>query len=350
MVSVLLVLEPKSAQCVGYAMKIPKYLSPSALSCFEYSQSEYYLKYCAQDRPPRKPQTRPMSIGSAFDAYVKAHIAEKFFGEVREDLAFEYLFETQVEEQHRDWAREHGQWVFDCYLKSGALADLMCELDLAIEEPRFEVKVEGTVSHEDEIEGMVLLGKPDLYFKTEHAHLIHDWKVNGYCSKSGVSPKPGYIKVRDGWDLNYSKPSRNRNNMHKDCQPMMVDGIQINVGKFFEDVDKKWADQLTTYGWVLGEPVGAPLVIGIEQLACKPGPDKPLVRVASHRGYVSPKYQKNLFSRYARVWKAITKGHIFDEDTYEESIIKQQTLDNQHKAYNDDTENDKWFTKMMRKH
>lgn len=331
-------------------MRVPEYISPSGLSTFEYDRSEYYLKYCADIRPPRMPQTEPMAIGSAFDAYVKAHLAENIFGEVREGHSFEEMFEQQVEEQHRSWAREHGKWVFDSYVKSGALADLMLELELAVEEPRFEFKVEGIVSFETYIDGIKILGKPDLFFKTKHAHVIHDWKVNGYFSKSGQSPKAGYVKVRDGWSIDYAKRSRNHNIMHKDCQPMQVDGVTINVGKFFESVDKKWADQLTSYGWVLGEPVGAPLVIGIEQLACSPGPDKPLVRVASHRGYVSPAYQKQLFQRYLRVWKAVTNGHIFDDESYEESLLKQQTLDDQHKAFSSDTENERWFTNMTRKH
>lgn len=331
-------------------MRTPAYISPSALSTFEYDRAEYYLKYCAEQRPPRMPQTKPMAIGSAFDAYIKSHIAKNIFGEVREKHSFEEMFEQQVEEQHRDWALVHGKWVFDSYLKSGALADLMLEIQLAVEEPRFEFKVEGVLKFEADLNGIPVLGKPDLFFKTKSAHVIHDWKVNGYFSKSGVSPKPGFVKVRDGWDHEYTKPSRTRNVMHKDCMPMEVDGITINVGKFFEAVDKKWADQLTMYGWTLGEPVGAPLIIGIEQLACKPGPDKPLVRVASHRGYVSPTYQQALFKRLKCLWTAITQGHIFDDESYEESLIKQQTLDKQHLAYTEDSEDDKWFTKMTRRH
>lgn len=325
-------------------MRIPKYISPSALSCFENNRQEYYLRYCADHRPPRMPQTQPMSVGAAFDAYVKAHIAKQLFGEVRDDLAFETMFELQVEPHHRDWARVHGEWAFRSYVDSGALSDLMGELAIAIEEPRFEFKVEG------DVQGVTILGKPDLFFKTPHAHMIKDWKVNGYCSRSGQSPKPGYVRVRDGWHHEYHKPSRVRNTMHKNCQPMEVDGIEINVGKFFERVDTKWADQLTMYGWVLGEPIGAPLVIGIEQLACKPGPGKPLVRVASHRGYVSQGYQEELFRRCQRLWKAIHSGHIFDEETYQESMLKQQTLDQQHLAYSEDTENDRWFTDMTRRY
>ena len=223
----------------------------------------------------------------------------------------------------------------------------MLELELAVEEPRFEFKVQSNVSYGDTIDGVSLLGKPDLFFKTrEGAHVIMDWKVNGYCSNSGVSPKPGYVKIRDGWTTDAAKHSRSHNTMHKNCQPMQVSGLQMNVGKFFEQVDTKWADQLTIYGWVLGEDVGAALVIGIEQLCCKPGPEKPLIRVASHRGYVSPKYQKALYQRLDIMWRAIHSGKILDCDNWKE---RQATLDLIHKAYEGDSDNDKWFERMTRR-
>jgi len=332
-------------------MQQPKYISPSALGVFEYDQSEYYLKYCADKRPPSKPQTQPMSIGSAFDAYVKAYISENFFGEIREGYGFEEMFETQVEAEHRDWARENGLWAFNSYIKSGALADIMLQLQLAVEEPLMEFKVEGHIIHEADVNGVILHGRPDLYFKTEHAHTIVDWKVNGYCGATGVSPKTGYVKCSDGWSESYAKRSKTHGVMHKECQPMIVDGIRINIGKFFETVDSKWADQLTTYGWVLGEPVGAPLVICIEQLACKPNkPGKPLIRVATHAGYVSESYQISLYKRYVRLWQAIQSGHIIADLPEDEAKERQQLLDDQHLAYKDDTENNRWFTRMTRKH
>ena len=52
-------------------MRTPKYISPSALKLFEKNPTEYYLKYLADAHPPRSPQTQPMSVGSAFDAFVK---------------------------------------------------------------------------------------------------------------------------------------------------------------------------------------------------------------------------------------------------------------------------------------
>jgi hypothetical protein len=222
----------------------------------------------------------------------------------------------------------------------------MLELSLAVEEPQFEFKIQNRVAFKQEVEGVEILGKPDLFFKTKGgAHVIYDWKVNGYFSKGGASPTAGFLKIRDGWD---DEPkSKSDNTMHKNCQPLMVSGLVMNVGIFFEKVDKSWADQLTMYGWVLKEPVGAPLIIGIEQLVCAPGRK---VRCASHRGYVSVAYQEELFQRVVHMWKTIHSGHILTDLPLKEAKIRQETLDNQYLAYVEETENDKWFNEMTRKH
>ena len=55
-------------------MREIKYLSPSSISTFFDDRTEFYLKYCAENRPPRMKQTQPMSVGSAFDAFVKNHL------------------------------------------------------------------------------------------------------------------------------------------------------------------------------------------------------------------------------------------------------------------------------------
>lgn len=332
-------------------MRIPKYISPTSLSKFEGNREQFYLSYSAPNRPPRYPQTEPMAVGACFDAYVKAYISENLFGEIREGFALKELFELQVEKQHRDWAWDAGDWVFQAYIKSGALADLMLELALAVEEPRFEFKLQNRVSFQEDVEGVEILGKPDLFFKTKDgAHVIFDWKVNGFFSKSGASPKAGFLKIRDGWPEALAPASKSNLSMHKDCLPLLVSGLQINTGTFFERVDVSWANQLTMYGWVLKHPVGEPLIIGIEQIVCKPHSFRqPLVRCASHRGYVSQAYQIELFKRISHMWKVIHSGHILTDLSLEEAKVRQQTLDNQHQAFTDETENDKWFTKTVRK-
>jgi len=331
-------------------MREIKYLSPTSVKQFYSNRDEFYLQRLANNRPPRMPQTQPMSIGSAFDAYVKSYLHEKLFGRKDPEFDLKNLLEQQVSEPHRVWATEHGQYVFNKYKECGALADLMIELELATHEPRFEFTVEDRVPHESVVGGIPLLGKPDIYMITKNGdHVIYDWKVNGYCGKRMTSPKKGYIKCRDTWPADVYKNSRNNGDPHKDAQLLSIGGIMINAAMHFEHVDTDWANQLSTYAWVLGEEIGSPFIIGIEQLTARPiGTHYPLIRVATHRGRVSEEYQRVFIAQIAHVWNSVQSGHIFTDLSREESDDRCNKLDDVHNAFVvSDDPNEQWYNKMM---
>ena len=326
-------------------MRIPKYLSPTSISLFYQDRMEFYLKYLADDRPPRIPQTQPMSVGSSFDAYVKSYIVEKLLGgfETRPEFQFTTIFETQVEKHNRDWALVAGKHCFDCYKRSGALADLMIELELADGEPRFEFTVQRVIND------IPLLGKPDVWFITKDGmHIIMDWKVNGYCSKYNKSPAKGYVAVLDGWDHKEMPPSRNHRAPHKDAQLMRLGGITFNAAIFLESVDKSWANQTAIYGWLMGEEIGAKFITGIDQIVAKPAQPLPLLRIARHRTRVSPSHQQQLWGQVVEVWDTIQSGWIFNEMTREESDARCKVLDEYHKAYDGTDPNEHWFQSVTR--
>ena len=326
-------------------MRVPKYLSNTSITLFYKDRMEFYLKYLADERPPRFKQTQPMSVGSAFDAFVKSYIMEKLVGKdnVPPEFQRETIFLKQVEEHNQEWARVAGQHTFECYKKSGALADLMLELQLAEAQPRFEFKVERT------IRGVPLLGLPDVWFITkEGMHVLIDWKVNGYCATRSVSPKKGYINISDGWDHKEMKASRSHRTPHKDAQVMKIGGMMCNVAVHLEDVDVAWANQTSLYGWLMGEEIGAKFITGIDQIVCKPGPGRPWIRVARHRCRVSAAYQQGLWLRIKKVWDTIQSGHIFDDLSKEKSLKRQEMLDDYHKAYEGDDPNEKWFQEVTR--
>ncbi|GAF74341.1 unnamed protein product, partial [marine sediment metagenome] len=187
-------------------MRTPKYLSPTSVSLWQQDTELFYSRYLADNKLPRDPQTQPMSIGSSFDAYAKSYLHEKLYGKnVDSRYNLRTLFEEQVSEHNRDWAWEHGKYVFDEYKRAGCFADLLLELGKAVAKPRFEF----TIS--DEISNVPLLGKPDIFFINEEgARVVYDWKVNGYCSKSIKSPAKGYVKLRPG------------DKIHRDCHLMKV--------------------------------------------------------------------------------------------------------------------------------
>ncbi len=284
------------------------YLSPTSVKLFTQDPELFYLRYLAKKRAPRDPQTQPMSIGSSFDAYAKSYLYEKVFGkgtDVRFDL--ETLFEAQVEEHNRDWAWENGKYVFEQYKKAGCIADLMVELNQAVGPPRFEITVQA------EIEGVPLLGKPDVFFINKlGSRVIYDWKVNGYCAKSLKSPMAGYIKLREA-----GKTTKE----HRDCVLLLYKGVYINAATYMTG---DWADQLSIYAWLMGEPVGSEeVVFGIDQI-CGP---KDRLRFATHRLRIRPDYQFHLLDLVKDTWEAIEQDHIFKDLSVEESQERGRLLE-----------------------
>jgi len=333
-------------------MRTPEYLSPTSVSLFYKDITEFYLIYLADHRPPRMPQTQAMAIGAGFDAYVKSFLHEKIFGIGANPLfKFDTLFEAQVEPHNRDWALRHGAHVFAQYKTSGALSDLMLDLNDAEGEPQFEMSITGRVVHSSCVGGIVLLGKPDIHFINKFgAFVVYDWKVNGYMSASTTSPKKGFVKLYDAY---VPKISKQHGNAHKDCHLMRVDGIDINIAHFMEDVEVSWADQLTIYSWILGAAVGSKFTIAIDQIVCKgSGEEFPWLRIALHRNRVSEPYQQMLHDKIANVWKVSHGGPegIFQNMTPEESKARCEVLDLVHQNYSSDHPHSEWFNTMARTH
>lgn len=356
-------------------MRKIKYLSPTAIDDFgesgdEIKRSEFYLKRMANNRPPRLAQTHQMAVGAGFDAYVKSYLHERLYGNAGKvvehkittatgeetkvhgpEFDLELLFQVQVEPHNREQVWIDAERCLEMYRSSGAMSDLLIEIKLAQGDVRFEVTVEANVSHECMVCEVPLLGKPDLMFPFGDSHAIFDWKVNGYYAKSMKSPEKGYIKCRDAWKSETAPPSRGGAvQVHKNCFMKNINGLMINSALPFENVNAKFARQLTIYGWVMGVPVGAPLVIGIEQLCGKPfQPGKPLLRIASHRGMCSQKYQFELALQISKIWETIQSGHIFDWMTRAESDAKCAVLDDYYKMYDGgDDPLMKWFSETTR--
>jgi len=334
-------------------MRKLKYLSPTSIKKFYKDRADWYLQYMADNRPPRQPQTKPMSIGSAFDAFVKNYLVERLMGSVTPEFEIDTIFEQQVEPHNRDWARVHGYYVFKTYKESGALAKLMTELELADSTPQFEFTVEARVAHESCIAGVPLLGKPDVFFRINGKPVIIDWKVNGYCSKSKTSPRKGYIYYLDGWKE--AQHSRNHGQQHRNAMIVPMDGMMINAAISLEETNVDWAEQLAIYSWVLGEPVGSEVIVGIDQI-CGQGAVPDIaertdtitsVGFAQHRCKINVEWQKWWFQQIAGCWQIINSGHIFSDLTRAESDAKCERLNDVYKAFEVKNENDEWYNQMM---
>lgn len=283
-------------------MREPEYLSPTSMSKWAEEPNNYYSRYLADVPLPEEPQTQAMSVGSAFDAFVKSFLYESLFGSPSAPgndprFARDAIFEEQVAPHNRDFALVAGEDCLRQYRLLGALDGLMVDLGRSKGPPKFEMDVRGKVSHgrDGVINHVPFRVKPDLHYINEHgAFVIHDWKVNGYCSASGRSPTPGFVKARRKGKMPWA---------HDDCTIGTHKGITINVRKPFERYDHEWARQCAVGAWVCGAPVGSDFVAVIHQLACSKGK----ITVAEHAGLVSEHYQDFIHSEAAKLWQALTQ-------------------------------------------
>lgn len=287
-------------------LRMPKYLSPTSLGLFYHDRDQFFYQYLCDPRPPRPPQTDAMSVGSAFDAYVKSYLYKTLVGKGNPAFEFETIFEAQVEPHNRDEARRAGLETFEAYKLHGALADLMLDLQGCIGEPKFETTIEGIVEHQ--IGAVPFLGKPDIFFVTKNgARVIFDWKVNGYYSNSPPSPKAGYVNILPGRD------------MHKSCVLTEINKFRVNVNSPMEHVDASWANQTSIYAWLLGEAVGEKFIVAIDQIVVNRKKTPRDFRIAQHRTYVTEAHQQGLFDSAVKAWMQIQQGHIFDNMSLEDS-------------------------------
>ena len=302
-------------------MRMPKYLSPSSISKFENDRTTFYIRYLCDHKTPRPAQKDFMSVGSAFDAFVKHQIHRDIFGEGA-TTGGQYdrvkIFENQVEEHNRDLASERGEDLFQQYIESGAYGALLADIANSPYAPEMEFTVQADVG------GVPLLGKPDLrYITKDGVHVICDWKVNGSTSKTGASPFKGYSIARDVYGSNTN------GKCHKAFSPITYKDV-IHDSTHLETRCDYWADQLAIYSWLLGEKVGSEeFVVRMEQIACRPVKtrDLPRAKFATHMNKIGEVYQNEVLARASQCWATIKNGHIFTELTREDSDERCELLD-----------------------
>lgn len=318
----------------------PRALSPSALKMFKTRTEEYYRKYITPIKPPPFEQTEPMSVGSAFDASVKAYIREKVDG-VPFKETYEYFFEQGVDPHNRDFARKAGDVCFNLYKETGALASLMLHIeradgDILMEESlsvAFYNTARGAAAQklpadrdlwpeaiaaplaadESAVLLVVLNGKPDLLFSVDGIMAILDWKVNGYCSKTRKSPEAGYIAC---WDPDKGGKPAVHKRAHVQPFDRQVCQVPVNI-ELDGCLPSDWDLQTSTYKWLMsGEAPttqSRPYIKMIDQI-CGGGNQGGSMRVARHAYRSVPVNDLRYFADYCDLWQAIADGKVLEDD------------------------------------
>lgn len=279
---------------------VPSRLSHSQLMLYRKDPREYFLKYIC--KAPKVPQTPAMCVGSAFDAFVKANLEGALKGWSAGEIAdcLDSLFEAQVEPHNRDFAWDAGAYVYSQYCSVGADSRLLAKLSSATTvcfEGRVEVEI-------DTPHGPVpIIGYPDLFWLDGASLSILDWKVNGYCSKSGMSPGKGYTRIYNT-EIYGPRGDGKRHALAADRR----------VGV--------WHDQIATYCLMLGHTQCA---AQIDQIVCAPlvsgagGQDAdgtwalPKLRIAEHNGFVDIADTTGLAREYGELWHALHTGTVLSD-------------------------------------
>lgn len=329
-------------------MNKPKFLSPSALEIWLKSREEYFLKYLATDKPPKFLQTEPMAVGSSFDAFIKSFLHQNLFGKNHKDSAqfeFDTIFNLQVESQNKDFAIKAGASCFEQYKTCGALESLLVILQRpeVTSTVKMEFSEQGTIQEHGVSksinDSVVVLGKPDLFFRLDQINIVFDFKVNGFKSASGVNPAQGYVK--------YLEPGNKKHgSAHKEAFLHYENGIEFSLTPNVELYQPSWGRQLAAYSWICGASVGSEIVVAVDQLCCRPSYPSPIVGVAQHRCVLSKAFQLKTLEQFQKAWDQLQSGHIFEDMSLEENNKHIELLSQRAMAYSGDTVEDQWLKRL----
>lgn len=267
-----------------------KYLSPTSLNIFETDPEAFYNNYVL--KKPRPPQTEPMAVGGAFDAFVKNYVNNHFNPN---DSIFEELFNAQVSEHNRDIAYKAGEECFNFYKYSGSLDKIVSIMDEPpIMDGRFNL-----INNQTPIYGI-----PDFLFthtsSLKKKKIVFDLKVSGYYSQA--SPSRGHLE-------------------HKDAVLGIFGDIYYDMSHSFEQNKRQWATQLHTYGLLFDSPDS---LVMIDQIYRSRSGE---LKLAKYRSYLSDPFKQEVEERYHNAWNMIKKGHYFPNLSFEDSQGKCRILE-----------------------
>ena len=261
-----------------------QYMSPSSLSNSEKQPNKFYLQRLVEDRLPRDPQGIPAAIGSAVDVLIKQRLMDNGVRPEKRAFVEDTLKDSVENEEFKEEAFEIAKRVtFNYAMEAIAQTDFR---DIEIHENfLFNPLNDG---------GIRLLGKLDCTYFDElmEVEAPHDLKCNGLnpANESTVSPKPGYyaqFKGRQQTKFGHKK-------------------YRIDIP--MEEIDYGWATQLCTYGWLMGlsPKLEDSFPCRIDQITKNKAGE---FLFTLFRGMITPRFQREVYDRYAAMWYDIECGH-----------------------------------------
>ena len=262
----------------------PKYLSPSSFFELEGNPDLFYLKRMGPEEyvPPRQPQANYFGVGSAFDFFIKALIAQRIG-----QLLPTNMYEDQVESHNRrskSMVPRLGMAGAAAYFDSPCWERLFTHDKLHKIEDQVDIR---------RINGIPIWGKPDASFWTSEFGIgPFDFKTTGAFANYKKAPAPGYDKYWV-WEEGVWREK----------------GPHKSAANPLEVVNEKWAIQCVFYGWLLGREPTLPMPAGIDQVVYNGGN----ISIAQYRKVVGVEFQQAVLERLEDAWnkvrgKRVTNG------------------------------------------
>lgn len=261
--------------------KSPRYLSPSSIDLWNKDRIQWFNKYVVG--VIAEPQTPPMAVGSAFDAYVKCQIDGGDYMQALQDC---------VEGPLLDQMHPLGKDIFDRHYQRGM--GRLIEMGMTPATSSTDLDETFTTTN-----GTPVRVKPDLIFERRSKQCVLDWKASGYYSAKGASNIGGY---------NYSDDSANQ---YK-CVPLADSRIP-----------EKWRRQLYTYGYKYESRV---LMVHVLNFKPIPGFDQKKCTLCEYTEDVQDDLMQTYLDEYDGCWEALKSGRIFTDVSYDDDISMQKDL------------------------
>lgn len=255
-------------------MKLPirrqiTHISPSTFADWKRCQYKVYLKKQSGEILPTFKSSLAMTIGIAFDAFIKDYIAKK--RGIRSPLLdLNYMLTKSIPEELREESIKQGREIAKIYIELGLAKPYLENIyDILLEQELYA-----------QINHVPILGQLDMIVNG----IPFDWKTRGFENNRAYPHK--------GW--------------HRHVKYNTRDGSHVLIGEdphiSMEDKNTPWAIQMMFYNWLVGNEVKRTYYIH-EICKCDD-----YIHFVLHKGEISCAFELYLIKDLKLMWEHITNG------------------------------------------
>jgi hypothetical protein len=242
------------------------HISPSTFADWKRCQYKVYLKKQSGEIQPTYKSSLAMSIGSAFDAFIKEYIAKKR-GIKSPLLDLNLMLTKNIPESLRPEAIKQGRELAKIYIDLGLAAPYL--------EKIYDIKLEQELYIQ--INHIPILGQLDMIANG----VPFDWKTRGFENNSAYPHK--------GWQRHIKYNTNNGT----------FDILEQDAPISMENKNPAWATQLMFYNWLAGNEAKSSYYVH-EICKCKDS-----IHFVLHTGTISLPFALTLIQDLTLMWEQL---------------------------------------------